>query len=139
MADEDRKIRIRSALVCEDLREDTDGKIIATGILSPSLSVTPPKPDAAGNLPPLKFHFLLVLDFLATGTMELNFRLKRAGARLGARARLDIRVDAAQKRVPFPVGPLTLKPRAGDTGFVLQQQREDRWLTIGRWEYEKPL
>src|SRR4051812_17607914 len=133
------KIRFRSALACEDLREDSDGKLIAVGILSPVLNVTAPKQRSVDELPPLKFHFLLVVDFLEVGEMELKFRLKRARAVFGSRTQIDIRVTALQKQVPFAVAPLTLKPRPGDEGFLLQHPDDDRWTTIAGGALENPL
>jgi hypothetical protein len=109
------------------------------GVLSPVLNVTPPKRVSGDELPSMKFHFLLVVDFSAAGEMELKFRLKRARAAFGSRTQIDIRVTDPQKQVPFPVGPLTLKPRPGDEGFVLQHQVEGRWATVARWAFDKPL
>lgn len=136
----DPAVKFVSALACEDIREEADGKIMAIGIISPVIGLEASRSSPDAEVMPLKLHFLLVVDFLEQGSIDLRFRLKRTGSFAGTiRRKMGILVAEPQKRVPLPVGPFLFKPRPGDDGFLLQYQVGERWRTIGRWTIDPPI
>jgi hypothetical protein len=128
-------IRLVSALACEDLREDANGKLIATGILGPAMHVTRPKDIE--KAPPMKIFFLVVVDFLEATRLQMKFRFKDIGTTINLAQTKDITVTQVYKNVPLEVGPFFFKPEADDKGFELQFSSGGRWKTIARWLYVK--
>lgn len=133
-------LRITSALACEDLRRDQDGKIIAIGILTPTIGLkVSSKVKSVSEIDPLRFHFLLTVDFLRAGDLDLRFRLKRGRAITGSTRRLSISVIEPEKNAPLPIGPFSIRPRPGDEELVLQHSVEGKWRRIATWRIEPPI
>lgn len=129
-------IKIRNAIACDDLRQEADGQLFAIGILNPILGRG--KPGEDGTWPPLKLHFILSLDVPTEGEYEMRVRLRPAGGK-GGGSITTVRAQfiAAADNIPFPVGPMRVRPGRDATGFLLEQGTgENRWRRIASWRLE---
>lgn len=129
-------IKVRSALGCDDIREEANGKFIAVGLFGPVLSLVPERTSGDGDEDrTFRAHFLLSVDVLATGEHKLEFRLRR-GSGGGGTARLTVQFEAVAENVPFPLGPMTLRVPEGETELTLAIKDGERWKRISSWSIE---
>lgn len=126
-------VKVRTALACEDIRIEQNGKLIAIGLLGPILGLGDER--ASSNRPALRFHFLLSLDVSRKGRHNLAFRLRGLKAPQGQTVELGVEFTGLAKNIPFPIGPLVLPLSEGEHGFELQQRVGDRWQTIAIWRF----
>lgn len=127
-------ITVRTALACDDIRSESDGKLIAIGIINPVLSIGPASSIAGRTA--LRLYFLLSLDVSEPGEHSLTFRLRGLESSRGQTVKLGVIFTSAAKQIPFPIGPLILPLSDEERGFMLQQQINERWRTFARWRFE---
>lgn len=103
----------RYTLLCDEIRQENNGKFIIVGMYTPDLTVTA-IPFAVPVL-----SFFVCLDADAGGTAEINFRLTHGNNILaGGSGRVGI-ARAGMVVLPLRFGPLQL-PGAGTYAFTLE-------------------
>jgi hypothetical protein len=131
-------IKVRSALVCDDIRIEQGGKIIAVGITNPVMEISPSEPGnfEMGVLP---VHLLLTLAVFAAGEQEFTFRVRASTLRKGTIYRAKVEFIEAADNIPFPIGPFRVPIRPGECGFVLEHRVGERWKRIATWKFDRPV
>lgn len=127
-------VKVRTALACEDIRIEQNGKLIAIGLINPILRLG--DKQASSSRSALRFHFLLSIDVSREGNYDLAFRLRGLKNSHGQTVKLGLMFTETAKNVPFPIGPLVLPLSEDERGFKLQQHVDDRWQTITIWRFE---
>jgi hypothetical protein len=128
-------IKVRTAFACEDLRHEMDGKLFAIGIHNPVLGRPPLLED--GTSPATKLHFILSLDVPEAGDFDMRFRLRPLGGKgRGSSTKLRVQFLEAANNIPFPIGPMRMRPDADAMGFSLEQEIGDgRWKRLAEWHF----
>jgi hypothetical protein len=131
----DLNVEVKSAFACEDIRQEMDGKIFAIGIQNPVLGR--PKPLKDGTASSVKLHFLLSLGVQQVGDFEIRFRVRSIGGKaIGSSTRLKVQFLEVAENIPFPIGPLRIRPELDSAGFMLEQEIDgNRWKPIADWRF----
>jgi len=119
---------VRAAFVCDDVRQEINGKKTFIGVYNPTLYV-------ASFPAALKLHFGLITDFESEGEGPIKLRL--VSDQPGTPAELAGRI-VASKRISgeiFSVGPLLLEA-SRPSEFYLEYESKDGWQKIGSWKIE---
>ncbi|GAL95938.1 hypothetical protein AA0312_2910 [Acetobacter tropicalis NRIC 0312] len=128
-------VKIRTALACDDIRIEENGKLIVIGLINPILELN--DEQASSRRSALRLNFLLSIDVKKKGNHELAFRLHGLKTPHGQSVKLEVDFSEAAKNIPFPIGPLILPLMEDERGFELQQHLGDRWRTIATWRFSE--
>lgn len=129
-------VEVLTAIACEDIRQESNGKIFAVGVLNPVFGVETPSSDAP--VPVIKLHFLMSLNVRETGDHTLEFRLRPIKGPGSTTVKMGVIFMETADNIPFPVGPMRVRNPSDNPGLILEQKTgQNRWHELQRWRIDR--